>query len=296
MRRRPTREQVGLFVGAAACAAAAATAGAFGAAPEPRDRGARSQQPPTFIKRPAEAPHPNPSDSFYNYDGQDRTVYDPNNPDNEPGNEPGWADRDWPVTIIWTGEASKYKVIDGLHLLEGRIGNPYRLPYKKTSKGRTGKRFNSSVGRKDACNDNARDTHIRFYGQTSDNLDKERFFDPVETSEGGFHWFVVSTTHFDHAEEKPDKVPHTKCFGSKRWFGRSEGAAKAVEGWVNARNAESDANPFGSPKINKFDTKNPEGGEREAGHREPPVRHPRTGPDKNHWWSNDGRATLIEVK
>lgn len=281
--------------------------------PAPAETPAKNTNP-RFIKN-AGAP---PSDSFYNYDGHGKDdkhptrephyVKNPNNP-----NDPGLHDRDWPMTIIWWGNASKARVKAGLK--DGIPGQPLTVfdpdvngrpeyePYIETSKGRTTVHWNPAKGVKTPCNSSARDTHIRYYGigQGAPTSGSQRFFDPTA---GGYGYFVVSSTHYDRAESdiefkngQRNPCYHIAPNGKKlkKWNGRSEEAANFVEDVVRAHQGPkgSTTQPFGPIDRNKRGLFNFEGQKRSDPNAPPAMRMDEDNP--NHYWQSDGRATLIYV-
>jgi hypothetical protein len=286
-----------LLVAAAVCLAMAATT----------SWAARSQKTPTFLRFGADGK------AFYSYDGH--------GPKNERDTTTKKADldrdrRDWPITMIFHGSASKMKVRAGLNQeptnplenfspdLEGRLEWE---PFRKARNGRPNppKRFNPDQGRKTRCNTNRRDTHIRLYGDGNGGSDSgtERFYDP-----GGYEYFVVASVHFDRAEstdptkdqngdgDDTDPGDVNPCYQGKKkkWNGKSEEATRFVERVVRRHPSF-----FGTVQEDEVDTKNFEGEDPENAEKcgealaEPPYREDMG--NEGHRWQNDGCATLVQV-
>jgi hypothetical protein len=282
---------------------------------------------PHFIKHDVQGDGKPPSDAFYDYDGHGPTEKHPNtprtwvkNPDPHNRSEPGWKDRDWPITMIWWGEASKAKIKSGLQFGDrtdpntvfslDRNGREEYLPYRQKSIGDTKVRWNPAKGIKTPCNDYHRDTHIRYYGvgEAAPTSGSQRFWDPAD-----WGYFVVASTHFDRAEEKEaDKETvggvHNKCFWKDanghrldRWFGRSEEASRFVEAVARANSGGPfSGKPFGNPVRDAQPIGNTEGKQKTDGSL-PQMRVDENNEkwgyrgENNHYWQSDGWATTIQV-
>lgn len=224
-----------------------------------------------------------------------------------PHQDPSWAphvyrstdaaSRDWPITIIWSKNASRVKIQDALATtanaqgkggllgssgFKRKSGHKVLEPYKAmTPDGRIVLRYGSDKGMKTYCNDWHTDIHFRTY-QGKPNL---RLYDP---DWGGY--FAISSTHLDHGENRkknPDGDP--KCIPSDEhdwWEGRSERAEKRlVDKVFDVSRAETRA---GVPQT--FDLSQP----LKHFNAENKVGVKWTSTDKRRWESN-GMATVIPV-
>jgi hypothetical protein len=96
--------------------------------------------------------------------------------------------RDWPVSLIFTGAASVSRVKDGLRAVGlTRAGHTQYLAYVTPG---ASPRFDSDRGLKSPCDKNGTDVHVRVYAPTA----TDRFVDPQ------FGPFVVATAHLDRAD------------------------------------------------------------------------------------------------
>jgi hypothetical protein len=115
--------------------------------------------------------------------------------------------RDWPVSLIFTGNASIAKVKGALRAAGlTRRGLTKYLAYRV---GAAGLRFDADGGLKSGCDANGTDLHVRLYAPTATN----RFVDPEYGS------VVVGTTHLDHDDG---------CSAPPTLFGFSEVAERRV--------------------------------------------------------------------
>ena len=177
MRVRPALAAIGAALGvlAAGC----------GGAVSPDDS---SEHAPHFVRLSENGP------AFLDYDG-------------EPTLET--SGRDWPVSLIFTGDASIAKVKSALRSVGlTRSGLTNYLAYRV---GSGTLRFNADKGLKTPCDSNGTDVHVRLYAPTA----TDRFVDPR------FGSVVVGTTHVDHGDGC--SVPPTV-------FGSSEVAERRVAG------------------------------------------------------------------
>jgi hypothetical protein len=115
--------------------------------------------------------------------------------------------RDWPVSLIFVGNASIAKVKGALRAAGlTRRGLTNYLAYRV---GGGSLRFDADGGLKTRCDANGTDLHVRLYAPTATN----RFVDPE------FRSVVVGTTHLDHADG---------CAAGPTRFGSSEVAERRV--------------------------------------------------------------------
>jgi hypothetical protein len=271
--------------------------------------GAYPKQTPTFIYRSTSQ---GVSDSFYSYDT--------NAP---PHATRGYKDllpehRDWPIMIIWRGEASKYRIKHGLGTLKNpnngaalhfeTRGHINYEPYQILHDGKTKPRYNGTKGQKDRCGeypnkaDTPRDIHVRFAGESRSSDKTQRLYDPTgkdpndptnEALDKGWNWFVVSSVHYDYGEDTDPAAPND-CNGyGVKWGGYSEKATNQLAALVDTIN-NSPSDPFGKIVANKFPTHN-----REGPRDHPFAPHPddqnRPEGNHNHIWQSDGRAHVITV-
>jgi hypothetical protein len=129
--------------------------------------------------------------------------------------------RDWPVSLVFTGNATVHTVKRALrHAGLTRSGNIEYLAYQVD--GAT-LRLDGDRGLKTRCDPNKSDIHVRLYAPTVTG----RFVDPQ------FGSVVVGTTHVDHADG---------CGSPPKSFGFSEDAEQRVaallahQGWRVQRN------------------------------------------------------------
>jgi hypothetical protein len=96
--------------------------------------------------------------------------------------------RDWPVSLIFAGNASIAKVKSGLRSVGlTRSGLTNYLAYRDDT---GGLRFDADRGLKTRCDASGTDVHVRVYAPAATN----RFVDPE------FGSVVVGTTHLDHSD------------------------------------------------------------------------------------------------
>jgi hypothetical protein len=114
---------------------------------------------------------------------------------------------DWPVSLVFAGNASVGKVKRGLSQLGlTRTGHTRYLAYRVGSQSA---RFDGDRGLKSACDRSGTDVHVRLYAPTA----TDRFIDPEYGS------VVVGTAHLDRADG---------CSVPPRLFGFSEAAERRV--------------------------------------------------------------------
>jgi hypothetical protein len=115
--------------------------------------------------------------------------------------------RDWPVSLLFTGNATIAKVKAGMRRLGlTRRGHTRFLGYR-TAGGVV--RFDGDRGLKTACDANATDLHVRLYAPTA----TDTFIDPE------LGRVVVATVHLDHRDG---------CGLGPQQFGFSERAERAL--------------------------------------------------------------------
>lgn len=148
-----------------AVAALAAGALAAGCASGSQDNAAQS--PPRLVRLSETGP------AFLGYDGDASAET---------------TGRDWPVSLVFAGNASIAKVKRALRAIGlRRTGRTTYLGYRL----RGGQlRFDSDNGLKSRCNANGTDVHVRLYAPAP----ADRFRDPKLGS------YVVGTTHLDRAD------------------------------------------------------------------------------------------------
>jgi hypothetical protein len=124
--------------------------------------------------------------------------------------------RDWPVSLIFAGNASVAKVKRALRAAGlTRRGLTKYLGYRIGA----GKlRFDADSGLKTHCDANGTDVHVRLYAPTPTN----RFIDPE------FGSVVVGTTHLDHAD---GCAPRPTFFSSSEIAERRVARLLARRGW-----------------------------------------------------------------
>jgi hypothetical protein len=124
------------------------------------------------------------------------------------------SERDWPVSLIFAGNASIAKV--KRHLRSVGLTRPGLTKYLAYRVGTGSLRFDADRGLKTQCNANGTDIHVRLYAPTATN----RFVDPE------FGSVVVGTTHLDHADG---------CSAPPTMFSSSEVAERRVAGLLGRR-------------------------------------------------------------
>jgi hypothetical protein len=121
--------------------------------------------------------------------------------------------RDWPVSLIFAGNASIAKVKSGLRSVG--LTRPGLTNYLAYRVGNGSLRFDADKGLKTPCDANGTDVHVRLYAPTAN-----RFVDPE------FGSVVVGTTHLDHGDG---------CSAPPTVFGSSEIAEQRVAGLLRQR-------------------------------------------------------------
>jgi hypothetical protein len=122
--------------------------------------------------------------------------------------------RDWPVSLIFAGNASIAKVKSALRSVG--LTRPGLTNYLAYRVGTGSLRFDADRGLKTQCDANGTDVHVRLYAPTATN----RFVDPE------FGSVVVGTTHLDHADG---------CSAPPALFSSSEIAERRVAGLLGRR-------------------------------------------------------------
>jgi hypothetical protein len=124
------------------------------------------------------------------------------------------SERDWPVSLIFAGNASIAKVKSALRTVGlTRTGLTKYLAYRI---GTGSLRFDSDKGLKTRCDASGTDVHVRLYAPRA----TDRFVDP------DFGSVVVGTTHLDHADG---------CSAPPTVFSSSEVAERRVAGLLRRR-------------------------------------------------------------
>jgi hypothetical protein len=145
-----------------------------------------ARDPPRFLRLSDAGP------SFLAYDGDPAL---------------GQSGRDWPVSLVFTGNASITRVKTALRAAGlTRSGHTRYLAYRNAD-GTI--RFDGDRGLKGACDANGTDTHVRLYAPTA----TDRFVDPE------FGSVVLGTVHLDRADG---------CSVQPTMFGFSEQAEARV--------------------------------------------------------------------
>jgi hypothetical protein len=146
--------------------------------------------------------------------------------------------RDWPVSLVFTGNATVTKVKRALRKAGlRRYGNVEYLAYRLDG---VTLRFDGDRGLKSACDANGSDIHVRLYAPTAAG----RFTDPELGS------VVVGTTHVDHADG---------CSSPPKLYGFSEDAEQRVaalmarQGW----RVEPGGLTLGNPEPYRRDVEDP---------------------------------------
>lgn len=238
-------------------------------------------------------------DYFWNYDGDNRDL--------------AASDRDWPITIVFTGTATRAKVRDALQDPDHPLPSTHdpstpfskrgRDEYEALKKRNSTRRhtFRSEQGFKNASCGNGkhagRDTHYRPYALKLGHADAvagghpelEGYSAMYDPSVNGYGFFVVASTHFDFGEHGKGPAD-SACNAPKYWTGESEDAAADIENLIGHTRPDWVVAP------DQVDTKNRETGPGQAYR----VCKPPPGPIKkckyrHHRWQNDGKATLINV-
>lgn len=181
-------------------------------------------------------------DYFLNYDG---------------GQTVDREERDWPVGMIFYGDASVDRVktfygTRGFTREGGYMYMGYRDGDLRGPALRAWQRFDRDKGKKTECV-NGYDDHFRVYGPSN----TDRFNDPR------YGYFVVATAHIDHGDGGG------ACAGTP-WFGESE----QVERRLAAIAASTYRVNLNAKPLNNFERRRVEG---------------------DHHWSNGGRATTVRM-
>ena len=130
-------------------------------------------------------------------------------------------DRDWPVTLVFYGNARVNKAKDALEEISfpRSDGGTKFLPWRLRYNTRYPERIDRDKGKKTQCNHEGRDMHARVYASNADQL-----YDPE------YGYYVVASTHYDTGDT--DDGPGDPCYtGKKKRFGFSE----TVEGRIAKR-------------------------------------------------------------
>jgi hypothetical protein len=200
-----------------AMAGVAALSGIAPAAATSPTAGDLAVRPPQFIRLSEGGP------AFLDYDGD--ASFDP-------------AHRDWPVSLVFTGNASIATVKRALRAAGlTRRGNTHYLGYRV---GAASPRFDGDRGLKGPCDANGTDLHVRLYAPTA----TDRFVDPE------FGSVVVGTTHLDRADGC--SVP-PQLFGFSELAERRVAALFARRGW----NVQRDRLLLGNDEPYRRDLEDP---------------------------------------
>jgi hypothetical protein len=146
--------------------------------------------------------------------------------------------RDWPVSLIFAGNASISKVKSALRSVGlTRSGLTNYLAYRV---GSGSLRFDADRGLKTPCDANGTDVHVRLYAPTA----TDRFVDPE------FGSVVVGTAHLDHADG---------CSAPPTVFSSSEIAERRVAALLGRRGwrVEVDRLSLGNAEPYRRDTSDP---------------------------------------
>lgn len=146
--------------------------------------------------------------------------------------------RDWPVSLIFVGEASIGKVKSALRSVGlTRSGLTNYLAYRV---GNGSLRFDADRGLKTPCDANGTDVHVRLYAPSATN----RFVDPK------FGSVVVGTTHLDHGDG---------CSAPPAVFSSSEVAERRVAGLLGRRGwrVQADRLTLGNAEPYRRDVSDP---------------------------------------
>jgi hypothetical protein len=155
-------------------------------APQAPQRVDVARQPPRFVRLSDAGP------SFLPYDGSPTL---------------GQTGRDWPVSLVFAGNASITRVKSALRAAGlTRLGLTRYLAYRTRD---ATIRFDGDRGLKSPCDADGTDTHVRLYAPTA----TDRFLDPHYGS------VVLGTTHLDRADG---------CSVQPTMFGFSEEAERRV--------------------------------------------------------------------
>ncbi len=170
--------------------------------------------------------------------------------------------RDWPIGMIFYRNASYEKV---RNIFDGdgftRKGGTQWLGYKSNPGAE--RRFDGDKGRKTACDAHGADDHYRQYSPSN----ADRFYDP------DYGFFVVASAHEDHDDGGGD------CSQAKRkFFGFSEDVEERLHDLASAHGYAVKERYIGLGNKEVFRA------EARRGSRAP-----------EHYWLNDGKATMIRV-
>jgi hypothetical protein len=131
-------------------------------------------------------------------------------------------ERDWPVSLLFTGHATIDKVKDALRSVGfTHRGNTHYLAYRLPGQGL---RFDSDRGLKTNCDAAATDVHLRMYAPA----EVDHFQDPQ------FGSMVAATAHLDHADGCGTGTPR---YGFSGIAERRVAAAARRLGWRVQRDA-----------------------------------------------------------
>lgn len=199
-------------------------------------------------------------DRFFNHDVAAK--------DYLPPKDPTTATPDWPVTVIFTGNATVPKVRKLVSSLLPSVGSPIYLRFRDypyawqwgVDLGRKQSAYTLQNGR---LVPNPLCLHIRLYARWG-----------TYSSNATWGRYVLCTTHFDYNEwgqVRGDTV---------RWSGMSEMAEDQLTSWLQGKGLAVSRDVF--PLANEVNE---------------PVPHPLgTGPvGDGHVWQSDGMATLVAI-
>ena len=143
--------------------------------------------------------------------------------------------RDWPVVLVFAGNATVGKVKAGLRKAGYTRGG--HVQYLGYTAGHGGARFDGDHGLKTRCDANGTDVHLRIYAPAP----ADHFADPE------FGSFVVATAHLDRADGcgKPPKL-----FGFSEIAEARIAAAARRRGWTVSPNRI----PLGNAEPYRRDT------------------------------------------
>lgn len=187
-------------------------------------------------------------DTFVNYDGSKNFKR---------------SDRDWPIGLVFNGNASVNKVKDyyKASAFAGFGGSKFLGTDSRPSGGK--RKLDSDRGRKTRCGSkqqNGRQEHFRIYGGNLDRLyDRE------------YGYFVVASAHYDHGDSFASTSAAPDLCPGKKFFGYSENVEQRIVDLAATRGARVRRNHLG---LRNFEPQRTEG---------------------DHIWKNDGRASIIRL-